>query len=338
LFRYYGFEGEAGGEDGPLLLRKGSLSVEVAALEGAPETGEAELASILSRHSKADRRMVISLGTFSPAARKLAEERRVQLWDRTRLEEEVGRMLLAEVDTRPAPAADESLLEPFLRGGMAGLAGRDDPAGTPDGAGLSDGLPPGPDLIDGEGMLQPGIDQERARGLVSERLEGAFRFDLRLVPHYCYAYACPMQRGAGRHELSRGMVLVDAIGGGASAWEPAPLVRWDGTTSRMEPSLDEPAARERARDMIISANTRIVNLKHDRGAVTVYEKVTLKPSAEALRLEHRGLVLWPVWGIEGGNGAVVLDAVSGRVLREELFTPASKAGGMGADERNGRSK
>ncbi len=338
LFRYYGFEGEAPPDDGPLLLRKGGLAVEVVPLQEAAETGEPELSSVLSRVTKADRRIVVSLGTFSPGARKLGEERRVQLWDRGRIEEEAGRMLLAEVDTRPAAAADESLLEPFLGGEMAGLARSSGPTEMAAAGAPPEGPLPGLELFDGEGMLLPKVAQERARSLVAERLEGAFRFDLRMVPKYCYAYAVGVQRSSGHAEVHRGLLLVDGIGGEVSGWEASGLARWDGSAARMEPSIEQAEAMERAREWITAANTRVVHLKHDRGSVTVYEKVTLKPSPEALRLEYRGLVLWPVWGIEGGNGAVVLDALAGRILKEELFAPMARQNGAGPSRDNGRSK
>jgi hypothetical protein len=322
VFRYYGFEGELHGDGEALLLRKGSLAIEVVPVPGAGETGGPELASILSRETKADRRIVVSLGNFSPAARALAEDRRVMLWDRRRLEEEAGRMLLAEVDTRQAAA--DGLLEPFLQCEMEALGAEAAPEGVREPA-TPDGPLPALELFDGEGMLSPAVTQEQARSLVSEKLEGAFRLDLRMVPHYCYAYACPVRRGAGQPEVRRGLLLVNGIGGEVSGWEPAPLARWDGAADRMEPSLEQSLALEKALRWIIADNTRIVHLKHDRGSVTVYEKVTLKPTPEAPRLEYRGLVLWPVWGIEGGNGAVVLDAVDGKVLKEELFAPAARS-------------
>jgi hypothetical protein len=288
---------------------------------------------MLSGKTGADRRIAASLGTFSAEARRLAEEARVQLWDRSRLEEEAGRMLLAEVDTRPAAAADESLLEPFLQGADKALGGR---TSSSDGTAAPDGPLPALEVIDGEGMLPPSIDQERARALVSEKLEGAFRLDLRMVPKYCYAYACSVERSSGHPEVRRGILLVGAIGGEVSGWEPRPLSRWDGAAARMEPALEQAQALEKAREWLVSENTRVVNLKHDRGSVTVYEKVTLKPSAEAIRLEYRGLVLWPVWGIEGGNGAVVLDGVDGRILKEELFAPAARPDP--ASRANGRGR
>ncbi len=312
------------GDGRPFTLRKGSLAVEIDQLPGAAETGEDELAAILVRETKADRRIVVTLGRFSGAARKLGEERRAQLWDRPRLEEEAGRMLLAEVDTRPAPAADESLLEPFLRESVAELGA--EAVATPE-AVAPGGTLPGPELFDGEGMLEPRVAQDKAVALVSERLEGAFRFDLRMVPHYCYSYACPVRRGHGEPEVRRGFLLVNGISGEVSAWEPSALKRWDGITARLEPSVEEPRSAALARDWLVEANTRVVHLKHDRGTVTVYEKVTHRPAPEAILLECRGIVFWPVWGVEGGNGALVLDALEGRVLKEELFSQAAKAAG-----------
>jgi len=345
LFRYYGFEGGPAAEGSPLLLRKGGLQVELIPVEGATELDESGLAGLLARGSRADRRIVASLGRFSAGARELAERRKVQLWDRSRLEEEAGRMLLAEVDTREAPDADESLLEPFLSGKTLGEGAPETEAsgaaaakgGSETGDAVCEALP-GLELFDGEAAVPPAVTQERARELAAERLEGAFRFDLRTVPHYCFAFVCRVDTRHGRSETKRGLLLVNGLSGAVSAWEPAALVRPDGAAVRVEPALDRAQAEERAGAWVVSANTRVVHRRHDRGGVTVYEKTTLRPSPGALRLGYRGLIFLPVWGIEGGNGAVVLDALEGGIVKEELFAPVARSGADGAAETPGRSE
>jgi hypothetical protein len=166
--------------------------------------------------------------------------------------------------------------------------------------------------------VAPVVSQEQARAVVAERLEGAFRFDLQMMPHYCIVYSCDVEGARGRIEKRKGTLLVNGINGQVMEWRPADASPVSGL--RLEPSVEQSQAMEIAREKAVDINTRIVHLKREKGRVTVYEKVTLRPLPDAVRLDYRGLVYLPVWCIEGGNGAVVLDALDGRVVKEELFS------------------
>lgn len=293
-------------------------------MDDVPEMGEDALSALLGNESNVDRRIVASLGRFSEFALKLADQRNVQLWDRHRLEDEVGRMALAELDVREG-AVGESVLETVLedgpgerRGAFPGEAG---PSGgdargvsaTADGSAVIE-------FSDPEVMVRPRISQERAKHLVQDRIEGAFRFDLQMMPHFCYVYTCEVEGVPGSREKRVGAVLVNAVTGEAREWpQREPVVKFDIKEPRMEPALDKVAAQAQAREKALSLNTRVLHLKQEKGPVTVYEKRTVRPAEDALVLEFKGMVYLPVWGVEGGNGALVLDAVTGHVVKEELF-------------------
>jgi len=317
LLRYYGFEAEMTGED-RLTARNGSLRVEALLVEEEPELGEEALEKLLGKAGKADRHIVASLGRFSDFAHKLAEQRKVQLWDRHKLEEEVGRMVVAELDVREGKAG-EGVLEHLL-------------SGEPGPPGGGDALPEENAVVefsDPEVMIAPRITQERLKPLIRDRLEGAFRFDLQLVPYYCFVYTCEVDGRAGAPERRVGVILVNAITGETREWprKEGP-VKLDDAHVRMEPSLDEAAALKQARERALSLNTRVFHMKQERGPVTVYEKKTLRPGEDALKMTHKGLVFLPVWGVEGSNGALMVDALTGSIIKEELF----RAGPEGNDQ------
>lgn len=308
-------------EGGAIRLSKGSLTVAIIPVEGRPETDDAALAHLLAPERAVDRTLVASLGRFTEEARRLAMQRKVQLWDRAQLEEEVGRMVMGELDSRPAASADDSLLEPFLSGRVGELF-----ADKVSGRQATEG-PQGPsvpqarmEIPDGEAMVGPAISLEQVRNLVSETLEGAFRFDLQLMPHYCFSYIIDIEGPDGLKESRAGGILVNAVSGEAGEWRP------DGTPeklepgrARMEPSIERSDAVRKALEKAVALNTRVVNLRQEKRSVTVYEKRTLRPSEEAVRLELKGMLFLPVWCVEGANGAAVLDAVTGQKIKEELF-------------------
>ena len=345
LFRYYGFE-DGPGEGMDIRLRKGSLVVELVMVEGAAETDEGTLERLLARETNADRIIVASLGRFTEQARFWALKRKVQLWDRAHLEEEVGRVVMGEVDSRQAVPVTDSILEPFLDGKMADIGPED--AENPnvrsqsESFGAQDAVEgpktrPGdtaagtkPEIPGGEAMVQPQISLERARELVKDRLQNAFRLDMQLLPHHVFSYSLEID-GPGGSKLGRtGGVLVNAVSGEASEWHPGmALEKPDAARIRIEPSLERPAACEKALELVMSRNTRVVNFKREKRSVTVYEKRTIRPKDDAVVFEYKGILYIPVWCIEAPEGAAVLDAVTGRVVKEEMFS--ARAATLGKD-------
>lgn len=335
-------------ETGALRLRKGSLRVELVLVEDAPETDEVALAKILGKERMADRVIVASLGRFTEEARLLALKSKVQLWDRAHLEEEVGRMVMGEVDSRPAAAADDSILEPFLAGGPGELFfnsgdGGAYPAQTSEsgvnratsasgGPSEDQSLPAGMEIPDGEAMLRPSISQEQVRSIVADRMEGAFRFDMQLLPHYVLSYRLEMDGPGGSKMKRTGMVLVNAITGEASELRPGMTPeKLEPGGMRIEPSLERSAATGKALELVMNLHTRVVNLKQEKRSVTVYEKRTIRPKEDAVILEYKGMLYLPVWCVEGADGAEVLDALTGRVIKHEPFDTRSAASDKGPE-------
>ena len=313
---------------------KGGLRVMVAPVEDSPEMDEGALEALLKRMGGAERPVVASLGYFTEGARRLAGQCKVRLWDRAHLEEEVGRMVLGELDSRPAAPAGAGLLEPFLRGGVAEAL----EAAASEAPGDEVSLVPGEEaplvaveLADGEGMLQPTVTQDIARQTLSDKLEGPFRFELQLVPHYLFSYELEIEAATGAAGRHAGMVLVNAISGEAAPWRP------DGSPgklpagqARMEPSLDRSEAAIKAMERVVAHNTSVVDTRREERSVTVYEKRTLRPADGAVHLQMKGLLFLPVWCVEGANGVAVLDARTGGLIKRELFngrpSPVSGAG------------
>ena len=190
----------------------------------------------------------------------------------------------------------------------------------------------GPEIPGGEAMVRAEITQDQARALVKDRLEGAFRFDLQLLPHYVLAYSLEMDGPGGSKVVRTGGVQVNAISGEACEWRPKmTLEKLEPGRIRIEPSIERAAATAKALELVMSRNTRVVNLRQEKRSVTVYEKRTIRPRDDAVALEYKGMLYVPVWCVEASEGAAVLDAVTGRLIREEMLNarPANSGGGPG---------
>ncbi|MEM2870299.1 MAG: hypothetical protein QW379_07780 [Thermoplasmata archaeon] len=312
IFVYHGFDVEA--ENGLRALRacRGGMEVRLELVESGGEVGEEELSRLISGKTGPGKTVVISLGCFSAGARRLAEERGVQLWDRGRVEEEAGRVIVAELDTRRARLPEDSLLEALL--GRRGAREEEFREPSPETPPIT--------MAGGEAMVRPRVTLEEARRLAGELLDCAFRFDLRFMPYYCFSYSVDAKNSDLPGHRSAGVVLVNGMSGEASEWRGRePLSPMSEDVPRLEPAIEQSRAEDRARDRVVELSTRVIHTKREKKNVTIYEKKTVRPSPEAVRLEFRGLLYLPVWCIEGSDGAIVLDALEGGVLRRELLHP-----------------
>jgi hypothetical protein len=97
------------------------------------------------------------------------------------------------------------------------------------------------------------------------------------------------------------------------------------THTKLEPKFDENKAFDTARERAIALNTREIQTVDDRGAVTIYEKRKVRPKEGAIDIKKRGLIYLPVWCVEGSNGVMIIDATSGKVIKEDLFRDSSDA-------------
>ena len=121
----------------------------------------------------------------------------------------------------------------------------------------------------------------------------------------------------GEHEEERtGYLWVDAHTGMVSeAWgllENAPAEE-EGTPP--EPTLDTEEARQKAEegvlDLLAEEHEEVVHT----GAATIFQKVRTTPQKETLQLSYMGLAYVPVWRVEGEKGSMLVDGITGEMLR-----------------------
>ena len=49
----------------------------------------------------------------------------------------------------------------------------------------------------------------------------------------------------------------------------------------------------------------------------------MKPKFEAIDMNTKGIHYLPVWCIEGSNGLMIIDASSGKIIKEDIFRSSS---------------
>jgi hypothetical protein len=164
----------------------------------------------------------------------------------------------------------------------------------------------------GERIVRPRLGRNEAELLAG--VEG-FRYTLRLVPYYVAPYRVRESAAHGRvgaiHEF---LVAVHGLNGRVEVWEPSDRELGGEITEpheRLEPSVPDDRARELADARLRERHTVSVDHTEQHGGALVIERRRVPPADQDLKIGAFALVHVPFWYVEGADGRVVIDAVSG---------------------------
>ncbi len=227
-------------------------------------------------------------------ARSLAADRGMEVLDPSTLGAALGELLLP-------PPAEPKVAEP-----------------TPDDPSQALEAPFGL-LPEGQPIVRPRIDRAEAELLAG--VDGS-RFTLRLVPFYVAAYRVrPASPHGEAGPVQRHLVAVNALSRTAEVWDDQERELVDGVPEphqRLPPQLSTVQAGPIAVEAIRRRHTVHVDHTEQHGGALVIETRRIPPAADDLKLGPFSLLYVPHWYAEGGEGRVVLDAVTGRRTSVEL--------------------
>lgn len=226
-------------------------------------------------------------------ARKIASERGIEILDPTTLGSALGELLLPP----PAPVAPSEL----------------------DDADRAPLEPPATVFPEGERIIQPRLGQAEAEALAG--VEGC-RYSLRLVPFFVTPYRVRIASAhGGTGSTSDHLIAVNALSGHAEVWEAGEREvagAIEIASQRLEPELTEEQSRAIAEEAVRKRHTVSVDHTEQHGGALVIERRRVPPGPDDLRLGPTVLLHVPYWYVEGPDGRVVLDAVTGaRALPDE---------------------
>lgn len=304
IFEARGFEVTA--EEGYLLARRPDVSVAIA-LPGSlvPEQLDAFLKATASFSG---RRVLASLVPLSGGLEEILHRHRIFYWDREALEHETGRLHLA----RLVPPDSPGLVEQVVADDYPVL-----PSEPPAAAAV-------PIIVESvkaskDQIIKPLIGLDEAREIARHTVNGV-RFSLQLVPYYLFHYSLTVKREGTREERS-GLVGVNGLTEACDvwAWGIELTGELEGAHSHKEPRIELERASDLARARLIALNSEEWSVEHDYGHTLVTERKRAGPDPSTLQLEPKGLVLLPVWAVEGTYGALLINAATGKVLSEEYY-------------------
>jgi len=226
-------------------------------------------------------------------ARKIAAERGIEILDPSALGPALGELLLPPSSGPAASNEEESPFVPLE--------------------------PPATVFPEGERIIRPRLGQAEAEALAG--VDG-YRYSLRLVPFYVTSYRVrvPSAHG-GPGPTTDHLIAVNALTGHAEVWEAGErevTASLDVSTQRMDPELSEERSRAIADEAVRKRHTVSVDHTEQHGGALVIERRRVPPGSNDLKLGPTVLLHVPYWYVEGPDGRVVLDAVTGaRALPDE---------------------
>ena len=219
-------------------------------------------------------------------ARGIASERGIEILDPSTLGSALGELLLPGPEGAPTPEEEASSRAPLV--------------------------PPPLLFPEGERTVRPRLGQSDAEALAA--VEG-FHYTLRLVPFFVAAYRVRIATPhGGRSPPSDHLVAINALSGHAEFWEPGErelTAELEEPHQRLGPQLTPEQARSAAEEAVRRRHTVSVDHTEQHGGAIVIERRRVPPGADDVALAPSVLVHVPFWYIEGSDGRVVLDAVTG---------------------------
>ncbi len=177
-------------------------------------------------------------------------------------------------------------------------------------------------------VLPPRITAEEAAASVRDKLYLVESHELVLQPIHVLDYECDLLvEGSLRYDTVRGRIEVHGtrkdvrevdgqlieprIAGAAPAG-----VHLNERTLR----VSHERSIELSRDAIMAAHTRLVEIEtsDESEDVCVTERKQVAPRPDHVRIQHLGTVHRPQWRLAGPNGTLLVDAVTGERVDEEL--------------------
>ncbi|MEE9152305.1 MAG: hypothetical protein V3U20_10820 [Thermoplasmata archaeon] len=268
-----------------------------------------------------DKIIIITTSKVSPELEDSAREENILLWGKRRLEEEIGRAVLSGVG---GDFAGEGLLDEIL-GERDVVNRKTSPIEGPQMPLEAEPInvriePKGAEEVK-EVIMKPNITMSEVSE-ISKKIVQGFRFDLELIPYYVFDYSCELVVGGkATPQITQGTLAVNGLTNNAESWDFdfETVMDVETTHTKLEPKFDEEKAFETAKESAITLNTKEIQTVDDRGAVTIYEKKKVKPKEGAINIRRRGLIYLPVWCIEGSNGVMIINATTGKVIKEDTY-------------------
>ncbi|WP_455392998.1 hypothetical protein [[Eubacterium] cellulosolvens] len=383
IFKSHGFEINSSSDYSKYILAsKDNINLSIGYSDINDEVNMAEMRNFFraAKKDNAHRFIYIIPTTKYPYnIGKFADDRNIQLWTRERLERELGRAVLVNLEaegdageftedlTTISETGSDSMIfpddlptdaslssEPGISSSDSGLgtSGEDVPIMVPiipfddDGELITATSPAStaeePPIIDASAeeslstiqpsdtttapenkevwVIKPNVTKDQAAGMANKIVRG-FRFNLELIPYYIFSYKCTFETDTAEPKTNSGIIGINGLTSNIEEWRGnLKTIRYlEEEHTKLEIKFPYDKAVSLAHEAVVELNTTSVETREESDSTVIFEKKRLKPKSDAIEIHSKGLYYLPVWCIEGSNGLMIIDASSGKVIKEDIF-------------------
>lgn len=170
-----------------------------------------------------------------------------------------------------------------------------------------------------EVIIKPRIGLKDAKSMGKKLVNPSA--DLELVPYYVYTYVCEVLiEGRLDTKKNTGTVAVNAVTMNAEGWKTDfETGTPDFGYAKIPLRCDEQKALSIARQKVIEINTKVVEVKDEKETAIVFEKRRIRPKEDAMIINLIGLYYFPIWNIKGKTGSLIINGVTGEIIKEDIF-------------------
>lgn len=222
---------------------------------------------------------------------------------------------LSEKDAQGVPVMDREELEDDV---VQVLLGKKKTKDTILGSLVADCL--GEEEFIQEAMVRPTLTREDVVEIGGKTVDG-FNYILDLVPYFVFEYTAIVEEDGEVHE-SQGTIGVNALTKAPELWSED-FEMTDGLEyfdRKQEPKTDEKEAFQIAQKSALELGTVVKEKVRERNGATIEEKKSIRPKNEDIQIEGRGMVYLPIWCVEGSKGSIIINASTGKILKEDVYS------------------
>jgi hypothetical protein len=395
IFKSHGFEINSSSDYSKYILAsKDNINLSVGYSDIDEEISVTKVRNFFraAKKDNADRVIyIIPNQKYSSSIDKFASDRKIQLWDRERLEHELGRAILERIDlTSTEEAVEDEFLElissdklartetkipedsetteiildavpepdtgttetvpimvPFFQSSDESepSSSSGSPETTTEAADVLSSLEntthefesesdvvdasdldiepskkPLPEQVSGFKIVKPAVSKDKAASMANKIVRG-FRFNLELIPYYLFSYTCTFETDSMEDSINEGLIGINGLTSNIETWTKnfETTSYLDEEHTKLEVKFPYEKAVELVRNAVVELNTRLIETRDESESTVIFERKKLKPKSDAIEILNDGLYYLPVWCIEGSNGLMIIDASSGKIIKEDFF-------------------
>lgn len=264
--------------------------------------------------SGADKIIIWYLAPITREVRSIVKGTDIELWDKDRVIKEIGRAVLNLVRHKETVESikvntgfedifvhdNETLPNKDMKEIVEGSIAKDRHLGN---------------------YIVAKIDKKQIKSIVDNQFEG-YEFKLQYIPYFVFDYRLKIIERKSRSDMTvKGVYGVNGIDSTLMEWDEG-LMKTDSALEGSDihdPEITEDNARAIVIKEAINRNGKTEETQIVKENTIIYEVHNWIVDSSTVEAIFKGIYYYPMWGVAGKSGIMMIDATNGNVIKKDLF-------------------